>query len=212
LQADKLAFETGGFELSELQPPLLRERELLRRLRGFAFTVSAQTMLVCEEKRLKQRLEADARMKLTDAERTHRLAELEATERRLGPGRTFLAPGGGVHRSSAAAPRTGRCRAVFEAIWRAGGGRCVKYAPDEACEIVRLCLAAGVPEQAILWLNEGYSPDQVAGNLRHRQAQPPPAPKPVAPPLARSAGTSGDFWSAARQANAERLQQYRQGR
>jgi hypothetical protein len=40
------------------------------------------------------------------------------------------------------------------------------YRAAEAAEIVRLCLAAGVPEQAVDWLADGYSIAAVAGNLR----------------------------------------------
>lgn len=42
----------------------------------------------------------------------------------------------------------------------------IHYLPYEAAEIVKLCLAAGVPEQAALWFEDGYSVAEVAGSLR----------------------------------------------
>jgi hypothetical protein len=42
------------------------------------------------------------------------------------------------------------------------------YLPHEAAEIVRLCCNAGIPEEAELWLIDGYTPAQVADNLRAR--------------------------------------------
>jgi hypothetical protein len=64
------------------------------------------------------------------------------------------------------------------------------YYPHQAAEIVRLCSAAGVPEQAADWLAEGYSVDEVARELRTAPArrglppaanQLPPAPAPAPP-------------------------------
>ena len=46
------------------------------------------------------------------------------------------------------------------------------YYPHQAAEIVRLCIAAGVPEEAILWLRDGYSVDAVARELQQRSSRP----------------------------------------
>jgi hypothetical protein len=53
------------------------------------------------------------------------------------------------------------------------------YYPHQAAEIVRLCIAAGVPEEAILWLRDGYSVDAVARELQQRPSGSPSGANPV---------------------------------
>jgi hypothetical protein len=78
------------------------------------------------------------------------------------------------------------------------------YLPWQCAEIVRLCLAAGVPGQAVLWLADGYSADEVARELRTAPAGrglPPaanhslPAPAPPRPSAADELRRANDaFW------------------
>jgi hypothetical protein len=88
------------------------------------------------------------------------------------------------------------------------------YYPHQAAEIVRLCIAAGVPEEAILWLRDGYSVDAVARELQQRSsrphaAMPAPSPGSTPAPAVLQLVTAGVSWSELRQANAERLAQQR---
>jgi hypothetical protein len=67
--------------------------------------------------------------------------------------------------------------------------------PHEAAAIVKLCISAGVPEQAAQWLEEGYDVAAVAGNLRTAaKTAPRPPPKTRRParqfPRAATSGLS----------------------
>ena len=81
------------------------------------------------------------------------------------------------------------------------------YYPHQAAEIVQLCIEAGVPADAPMWLRDGYSVAEVAAELQGRLGRPgatPPAAKP-APALVQPQPKGADDWAAAREANAARF-------
>ena len=97
------------------------------------------------------------------------------------------------------------------------------YYPHQAAEIVKICCAAGIPEEAVFWLSDGYSVEQVALELRSRSTPIEESmrgmltPKtgqtlPPASPGSRAAASvepsPANDWAEAKRANAERFGQH----
>ena len=82
--------------------------------------------------------------------------------------------------------------------------------PHEAAAIVKLCISAGLPEQAAQWLEEGYDVAAVAGNLR-TAAKTAPRPAAENPSAGTTVSTRRDIRAELDTAVEARFAQQRRG-